>query len=247
MIAKVSSFFALRLAFFGFKQYNGFLKERKCNMKTRSSKYLYISVLSLIAFAVWTVVVSQIDKQAIGPNGSVVGLATLNGAFHNFTGVHLSLYDLTDLLSIIPFIFIGGFALLALVQWIQRKSVFKIDHSLFALGGFYVVVMAVFLMFENVIINYRPILIEGVLEASYPSSTTMLVMCVFPTAIMQLWGRIKNKPAKIMVSLVLAAFTAFMVICRIISGVHWITDIVGGALLSIGLVTMYAFAVKLKK
>ncbi len=216
-------------------------------MKNKSKKYMIISVTMLVLFVLWTVVVSLIDKQSIGPNGSVVGLATLNGAFHKLTGVHLSLYDLTDLLSIIPFIFIAGFAVLALVQWIKRKSLGKVDYSLFCLGGFYVVVMAIFLMFEKVVINYRPILIEGVLEASYPSSTTMLVMCVFPTAIMQLGERIKNKSLRIIVSLLIAAFTAFMVVCRLISGVHWITDIIGGALLSTGLVTLYAFTTQLKK
>ena len=100
---------------------------------------------------------------------------------------------------------------------------------------------------ENVIINYRPILIDGYLEASYPSSTTMLVMCVMPTAIMQLNSRIKNRGIRLFINFVITAFIVFMVIGRLISGVHWLSDIVGGALFSIGIVMMYRFVVDLVK
>lgn len=114
------------------------------------------------------------------------------------------------------------------------------DRSILILGGFYLVVMAAFLFFEKFVVNYRPVLIEGALEASYPSSTTMLVLCVMPTAIMQLNARIRNKAVRRCAIFSLIAFMSFMVIARLVSGVHWFTDIVGGALLSAGLVMMYA-------
>lgn len=208
-------------------------------MKKAIRRNFIISLCLLAAFVLWTVLVSGVDIQAIGPQNSSVGFATFNGAFHNLTGVNMQLYNLTDLLSIIPLGFVAGFALLGLVQFVKRKNLFKVDYSIFVLGGFYIAVMALFLFFEKVVINYRPILIEGVLEASYPSSTTMLVMCVMPTALMQLNSRIRNKPLKLMVALSIVAFTAFMVISRLVSGVHWISDIIGGALLSAGLVMMY--------
>ena len=132
-----------------------------------------------------------------------------------------------------------GFSILGLIQWIKRKSIYKVDYDILVLGGFYIVTIAVYLLFESVVINYRPVLIGGILEASYPSSTTMLVMCVMPTAIMQLDYRIKNKLFRNIVVVTIIAFIAFMVIGRLISGVHWFTDIVGGALLSAGLVMMY--------
>jgi undecaprenyl-diphosphatase len=134
-----------------------------------------------------------------------------------------------------------GFALLGLAQWVKRKQLFKVDRSILVLGGFYLVTMAAYLLFETVIINYRPILIGGILEASYPSSTTVLSMTVMPTAILQLRTRLKRKDFKECVTALIAAFTAFMVIGRLLSGVHWLTDIVGGALLSAGLVVMYDF------
>lgn len=140
---------------------------------------------------------------------------------------------------VLPLCFILGFALLGLIQLIKRKSLFKVDSSILVLGAFYIVVMAAYLFFEFYVVNYRPVLINGFLEASYPSSTTLLVMCVMPTAVMQLNSRIRNTKMKRAFAFALIAFTAFMVIGRLISGVHWITDIIGGAILSAGLVMIY--------
>ena len=151
----------------------------------------------------------------------------------------MQLYTITDWLSLVPLVLVLGFAILGLVQWVKRKSILKVDRSILILGGFYVAVMAVYVFFEIFVINYRPVLIEGFLECSYPSSTTMLVMCVMPTAMMQFHTRIKNGIVKGCITCAITAFTAFMVIGRLISGVHWFTDIVGGALLSGGLVTLY--------
>ena len=143
------------------------------------------------------------------------------------------------MVGLVPIAVALGFAILGLVQLIKRKSLWKVDHSILALGVFYIVVMAAYVFFEMVVINYRPTLIDGYLEASYPSSTTMLVMCVMPTAAMQLNARIKNTVFRRCAIIAIVAFTAFMVIGRLISGVHWITDIIGGAMFSIGIVTTY--------
>ena len=209
-------------------------------MEKKGNKLLVCGVSLLLAFVLWTVLVCFVDVQAIGPEGSSVGFATLNGYVHDLTGANMSLYVITDWLGLVPIGVAFGFAVLGLVQWIKRKSILKVDRSILALGGFYIVVMAVYIFFEMVVINYRPTLIDGYLEASYPSSTTMLVMCVMPTAMMQLRARIKNKAFSRCVMVAIAAFIAFMVIGRLTSGVHWITDIIGGALVSAGLVTTYA-------
>lgn len=210
----------------------------------KKMKSLWIGLAILAAFALWTVLVHSIDVQAIGPNGSSVGFAALNKAVHETIGVHWGLYKVTDWLGLIPIGFVLGFAVLGLVQLIRRRSLFKVDRSILVLGGFYIVVMAMYLLFEEVAINYRPVLIDGNLEASYPSSTTMLALCVLPTAMMQLKSRIRHIAVRRAVLVTLGALTAFMVVGRLISGVHWQTDIIGGVLLSVGLVMLYAFATK---
>ena len=205
----------------------------------RIRKSFVASMCLLTAFVLWTIAICYVDVCAIGPQGSSVGFAGINGFVHNLTGVHFELYNITDWLGLVPIFVCTGFAILGLAQWIKRKSICKVDYDILALGGFYIVTIAAYLFFENVVINYRPVLIGGILEASYPSSTTLLVMCVMPTAIMQLGSRIKNKVVRNIVAITIIAFIAFMVIGRLISGVHWFTDIVGGALLSAGLVMMY--------
>lgn len=211
----------------------------------KKKKSFCISFCFLAAFILWTVLVCFVDVKAVGPDGSRVGLSSFNVLFHRFTGVNFTLYNITDWLGLVPIAFVFGFAILGLVQWIKRKHILNVDFNILLLGGFYIIVFASYFLFETFVINYRPILINGYLEASYPSSTTLLVMCVIPTAIMQFKSRIKNTVFRKCVVIILTLFTAFMVIGRLISGVHWFSDIVGGALLSTGLVMLYRSFVNL--
>lgn len=212
----------------------------------KSRKELYLGVGALLSFLLWTILICFVDVQKIGPRESSVGFATFNAFVHNFTKTHLTLYVATDWLGLVPIGIMLCFAFLGLLQWIKRKDIKRVDYDLFVLGGFYIVVFAVYALFEIVTINYRPVLINGFLEKSYPSSTTLLVLCIMPTANMQLNTRLKNKKAKQIVTCANLCFTAFMVLGRLISGVHWITDIVGGILLSFGLVLIYHYVSRLK-
>lgn len=218
-------------------------KEKKGWFRAMKKSFV-VGVGSLVAFVVWTVLITLIDVQSIGPCGSSVGFATVNGWFHELTGVHMSLYVITDWLGLVPIAIAFGFSVLGLVQLIQRKNICKVDADILLLGVFYIAVIAVYILFENVVVNYRPTLIDGYLEASYPSSTTMLVACVLPTAIMQLRNRIEIVSVRKIVLLLCQIFTIFMIIGRLISGVHWLTDIVGGMLISVALVSIYRCAVE---
>lgn len=208
-------------------------------MKKENKKSFLIAVFFLTVFILWTVLIRLIDVKEIGPQNSSVGFATLNGFFHNLTGVNMTLYTITDWLGLVPIAVCLGFGVLGLSEWIKHKNILKVDFSILILGLFYIVTIAAYLFFEDVVINYRPVLINGYLEASYPSSTTMLVMCVMATAMMQFNTRIKNEILRKIVLITITIFICFMVIGRLISGVHWLTDIIGGALLSTGLVMMY--------
>lgn len=207
-------------------------------MRKECRKDLAVSVVSFVAFLLWTVALLFIDVNPIGPEGSKVGLSSINYAFHNLTGVNMTLYDITDLLGLVPIAIMLLFAIIGLLQLIKRKKLTFVDFDILVLGVFYVVLFIVFLAFEVFAVNYRPVLINGHLEVSYPSSTTLLVMCVIPTAIMRL-----KKP---LFNLSLALFGVFMVVARTISGVHWITDIVGGILISTCLVSLYSFIINIK-
>lgn len=208
-------------------------------MKTKYSNKWIVCAIWWGLFVLWTVVVAEVDVQSIGPNGSTVGLAGLNQWVHKRLGVHLSLYLATDWLSVLPLGCVLFFAGMGLWQWIRRKSIWRVDPDIWVLGGFYLLTAAMFVLFEVLAVNYRPILLEGVLEVSYPSSTTLLVLTVMPTARLQLQARGKQGTRRTIALLAIDGFTLCMVAARLLSGVHWFTDIIGGILLAGGLVSLY--------
>ena len=214
-------------------------------MSKKNQTLLYISVALLTSFIIWTVLLRFVDVIDVGPNGSCVGFAHLNSFVHDHIGVNMLLYTVTDWLGLVPVAFCLGFATLGLVQLIKRKGLFKVDKDILVLGIYYTVVIAVYVLFEEVVINYRPVLIDGYLEVSYPSSTTLLVCCIMPTALVQLNARIKNKLLRLITTALITVFTVFMVVGRLISGVHWLSDIIGGALLSASLVCLYCLFYRL--
>ena len=202
-------------------------------------KTFILSIALFVAFIIWTLLVCLVDVRDVGPCGTNVGFATLNSRFHSLTGVNWGLYVLTDWLGLVPFAVAGGFGVFGFIQLIRRRHILKVDRSILALGVFYIAVIAVYILFEIVHINYRPVLIHGNLEVSYPSSTTMLAISVMPAAMIELNSRIRHRTLRRCTSLLICAFTVFMVAGRLISGVHWVSDIIGGALLSTGLLLMY--------
>ena len=209
----------------------------------KKNQNLLTGILLLMGFAAWTFLIQTVDVQPIGPNGSSVGFAALNGWFHQLTGVHWTLYTLTDWLGLVPIGVCLIFAGAGLVQWVQRRSLFKVDLDILLLGVYYVLVIFCYLMFEMVPINYRPVLIDGFLEASYPSSTTLLVLSVMPTLYFQAQRRLTQNVLRQTICIFSVLFSAFMVIGRLISGVHWLTDIVGAVLLSSGIFLIYKASV----
>ena len=148
-------------------------------------KYFIISLISLALFVIWTILLCFVDKQPIGPLDSTIGFATVNKFIHNLTSTNMMLYVITDWLSLIPMFCVFIFAFIGLIQWMKRKTILKIDFDILILGLFYITVFTLYFLFEKFVINYRPILINRILEASYPSSTTLLVLCVMPTTVMQ--------------------------------------------------------------
>lgn len=209
----------------------------------KSRRDLVTETALLAAFVLWTALVQLEDVQPAGQNGTCVGLAAFNVWFHGLTGVHMVLYAITDWLGLVPAAVCLGFGVMGATQLVRRRSLSAVDPDLLLLGVYYVLIAATYLVFEAFPINYRPIPIDGVMEASYPSSTTLLVLGVMPTLAYQIVRRSKSIQTKVAVVAFVAAFSALMVAGRLVSGVHWATDIVGSILLAAGLFAMYRYAV----
>ena len=214
-------------------------------MNKSKKKSLLMGSISLAMFAVWTVLILTVDVQPLGQNGTSIGFATFNCWFHDFTGVNMAIYTITDWMGLVPVVICLIFAGIGLVQLIKRRSIFRVDADIMILGVYFVIVFLAYAIFEIIPINYRPILIEGRMEASYPSSTTLLVLSVMPALVEQIKRRLSGIRVKQIITIAAIAFSVFMVTGRLISGVHWFTDIVGGELLSAGLFMLYKAAVML--
>ena len=208
-------------------------------MRKTKAQHFYTGTTLLVLFGIWTHLIQTVDVQPAGEAATSIGFATFNCWFHTLTGVHIGIYTLTDWLGLVPVFVCLLFGLLGLSQLVKRKHLWKVDSDLLLLGGYYVLVIMSYLLFEKHPINYRPILIEGRIEASYPSSTTLLVLSVIPTLIFQIQCRINSRTVRRGIVWGAMLFSLFMVVGRLVSGVHWFTDIVGSVLLSAGLFQLY--------
>ena len=214
-------------------------------MRKNGKRVLFAGSMLVVIFVVWTLLIQIVDVQPIGLNGTGIGFASFNSWFHKLTGVHMTIYTITDWMGLIPLFVCVIFGGIGFVQFVRRRSLFKVDYDIIFLGIYYVIVIFGYLIFEMIPINYRPILIEGFMEASYPSSTTLLVLSVMPTLIFQVNRRLENVAVKKIICILTIIFSAFMVIGRLLSGVHWFTDIVGSIMLSTGLFCIYKAVVLL--
>lgn len=208
-------------------------------MKTNDQKNFLISGALFALFLIYTAGVMFVDRQPLGVNDTEIGFASINVPVHQFLGSNMLLYTITDWLGLVAIFIMLGFGVLGLVQLIKRKSIKKVDSSILVLGVYYVVVLFFYLFFEMVVINYRPVLIDGRMEASYPSSTALLILCVIPTTMLQFRRLIENSHTRTLINCLLAVFGLAMVAGRLTSGVHWLSDIIGSIILAAAMVMLY--------
>ena len=197
-------------------------------------KNILICVLLVLISIIYTLLVKYVDTSTIGPNGSVVGFSSLNSFVFNLTGNNMTLYNITEILGIIPILIALMYAIIGLIQVIDRKSL-KVDKELIALGILYIIVILIYVFFEKCIINYRPVLIDGILEASYPSSHTLLSICICGSALLINKYLFNNKKIYKYINIISIISMVLIVLGRLLSGVHWASDIIGSIIISITL------------
>ena len=212
-------------------------------MKKRRKEILLCGGLFAIAI-IYTLLVKYIDVQAIGPNDSLVGFATINNFMFNLTGVNMLWYDITDWWGFVPLFIAFIYAIIGFIQMIKRRSILKVDKEILGLGVYYIIVIGLYIFFETYVINYRPILMDGILEASYPSSHTLLSVCICGSSLIINKYLFKNKNFFKAENIISILSILVIVIGRFISGVHRFTDIIGAILISIALLKAFYIYVK---
>lgn len=209
------------------------MKKKDKYVLAGASGLLFIGLIVLIRF---------IDVAQIGPVGTSIGLSHLNQFVFELFGVNMLWYEITDWLGIVAIMVAFIFALAGFIQMIKRRSLIKVDREILALGGLYIAVIGLYILFEIAIVNYRPIIMPGSLypEASFPSSHTMLVCVIIGSAMMLLKSYVKKPTLRKLLWMLGAAVIGVTVIGRMISGVHWFTDIIGGLLISTALLALFS-------
>lgn len=210
-------------------------------------RYLIGGFAFFLMFIIFTTIIKFIDLKNIGPHNSSVGLATINNFFVNKIGFHNKIYKLTEILGIIPIIIVLIYAIIGLYSLIEEKSFKKVNKNLYYLAIFYIIVLGIYVLFEKVIINFRPVIIEGILESSYPSSHTILAICICGSSIILNNAIFKNNKIAKFENIISFIIIILLPLLRFISGVHWFTDIIGGILLSLSLLLFFKYFVDCKK
>ena len=206
-----------------------------------TGKFL-LSGISGILFVLLIVLLRLVDVSSIGPEGTSIGFSHLNQFFFVLFFFIMLWYNITDWLGITAILVAFAFAVTGLVQLIKRRSLLKVDKEIFVLGGLYILVIGIYVLFEKIIINYRPVIMPGCTEpeASFPSSHTMIVCVIIGSAMILLSRYIKKKTLCRVLQVICFAIIVITVVGRLLSGVHWFTDILGGILISTALVALFS-------
>ena len=206
-------------------------------MNKKKRNFIISTILILLA-VVFTILVKVVDVKQVGVNETSIGFATINQFVFKTIGVHMIWYHITDWLGLVPFFMAMAYAIVGVSQLVKRRSFLKVDKEIIILGLFYVIVIALYVFFEKVIVNYRPILMNGFLEASYPSSHTLMTICICGSSVIVNRKLFDNRIGKVM-NVFSVVIIWVSVVGRLISGVHWFSDIVGGMVISMALLVVF--------
>ena len=213
-------------------------------MKKQGKNHLILAAVYAALFAVILICVRTVDVAPVGPEGTEIGLSHLNVAYHNWTGVHMTVFRMSEYCGYLAIAVVAVMACAGLIQFIRRKSLLRVDRELLALGALFLVLGGVYILFKKLVVNYRPVILPGEAgpEASFPSSHTMLACVVFGSAAMLLRRYLKAKAARTAVALLCELLAIAAVLLRLNSGAHWLTDVAAGAFISAALLELYAAA-----
>ncbi len=215
-------------------------------MEKRGMNVYVRTLILFVITAVFSVLTYFVDRQPVGPMGTSVGFATINKAFNDFFEYDWFFVLVSDISMYIAFVVVVCFAGRGLYDLIKVKNPLKVSKVLIGLGILYVVVAVIYVAFNKIPINYRPVLMPGEteLETSFPSTHALIITAVYASAVLAVERLLANEKFKRVCRLHAKIFLAVGVAARMFSGVHWLTDIFAGVLFAATLVSLYAAWIK---
>ena len=208
-------------------------------MNKQVQKSGLITGILAAVFVIFTLLVKLVDVQPIGPLGSSVGFAKLNGSFFNTFGPNKVCYVISTVGGLICLMTAALFAGIGFYQLFKRKSLNEVDKNLIAMGVIYLLFVIFYALFDKAVINYRPVLEDGALEPSYPSTHALMAVVFMGCALIECNETVTRKSSLKYIQIFCWAVMAITIFSRMFAGVHWFTDIIGGFLLGLTLVYLY--------
>lgn len=216
-------------------------------MRTKKIYLYIIPTLLLVAFITLTLLVAYYDRDIFSSfvPGGETGLQKFNNLFPHFS-YNETLDKISDIFMIIGLLMMFIAFGVGLYQLIKRKGLKKVDFDIYLFGGEIVIMIIVWLLFEIFPISYRPLTILD-LESSFPSTHVMIVA----TTYLSFSWMISKRYPKLWIKIVAYAFSTISIAItfafRLVSGMHWFTDCLGGLLISLAMVSIFMISDSMKK
>lgn len=188
------------------------------------------------------------DVQPVGIYGSDLGFASLNTSFASLIGHNFTFAQISDYLGYAALLIVAIYALIGLFYLVKHKSFAKVPTSIYVLGAYYIIIGLIYVIFTFVAFNRRPVNYGDVFEPSFPSSHTILGLCVPLANIFMLkFSFLKDifrgkKPLRLAIIIASIVLSSALVVLRTLSGIHWLTDIFGAILYSATLLSALRLA-----
>lgn len=199
-------------------------------MKKEAINFI-LAIVFLVLSAGFIYGCKNINVDKVGPNKVEVGYSSINEKVFNKLGKNDKYDKISDYLLYEAMATVGIFGVIGLYQLIRRKSLLKIDGDIWMLAWYYVLVVAVYVGFDKLSINLRPILTEKGAEPSFPSSHTLITFCFLGVTMIQASDRVRKKALRWFINIVCIGSMLAMPILRLLAGMHWFSDVVGGIII----------------
>ena len=211
-------------------------------MKNRKLAISLISSACLsVMFVVFTLLVKFVDVAYVGMTGKEVGLSSFNRLVYESVDVSETFDKLGDVCMVLSILVVLFVVALGIYELVKNKSIKKVDKKIWSMGIIYALVVLIYVVFELICLNYRPVLIDGKLEASYPSSHVMLSLTILSCFLIFMLSKLKTKKQKAILGTLIGLFMFVIVLFRVLSGMHWMTDIIASVILALMLAGWYVF------
>lgn len=198
-----------------------------------------ITAALFVLFAVFTIIAKFVDTSLVLTTNTKIGLSSINKPIFNSIKISDAWGTVSTVLFLVAALVALALIVIGVREFIKTKQLSKVNHKILFLIGLYMLTVFFYFLFEILIVNYRPLLDEGLAKASYPSSHTLLVCVVCLSACFVVPDYIKNKPLKITIISLLILISLLTPVTRMLAGMHWFSDIIGSLLLSAALVMCY--------